>query len=181
MNMFEKMNHGFEEENDAYEYGDQEIDNQIQSITYTSDAVRISYIPRKDIIECGFLQDDVKVYLTFISTDISDFSESFSNEALTAIAQSDADCVGKFDKICELIFSKKLDKSIIEVSNGISTGSRSSAGDFSVKEYSFSFYAFYRSTQITFFFSAKEKKELKENVKIGELANRIIDFDSILV
>lgn len=81
--MFEKMNDGFEEENEAYEYGDQEIDNQIQNITYTSDAVRVSYIPRKDIIECGFLQDDVKVYLTFISTDISDFSESFSNEALT--------------------------------------------------------------------------------------------------
>ena len=70
-------------EEKTYEYGEEEFNNKIKNITYTSDTVRTSYIPRKDIIECGFWHDDVRVYLTFVSTDISDFSENFSNEALT--------------------------------------------------------------------------------------------------
>ena len=103
MNLFEV----FVDEEKTYEYGEKELNSKIQSVTYTSDTVRTSYIPRKNIIECGFWQDDVRVYLTFISTDGSDFSENFSNEALTAITQSDTDCVEKFEEIFKMIFGIK--------------------------------------------------------------------------
>lgn len=171
MNMFEM----FVDEEKTYEYGEKELNSKIQSVTYTSDTVRTSYIPRKNIIECGFWQDDVRVYLTFISTDGSDFSENFSNEALTAITQSDTDCVEKFEEIFKMIFGIKFDKAAIDVSNyGISTG-RSSSGKVDV-----SFYVYYHNTQINVFFLSEEgRKCFSENMKIKELTNRISDYDLI--
>lgn len=148
----------------------------VQNITYTSDTVRTSYIPRKDIVECGFLQDDVKVYLTFISTDISDFSENFSNEALTAIVQSDADCVEKFEEIFKLIFGVKFDRASIDVPSYVFSKGSCSSGEVYV-----SFYIYYHNTQINVFFSSEEgSKHLTENIKIKELANRICDYGSRL-
>lgn len=168
MNMFERK---IDDEFEAYEYGDKEIDNQIQNITYTSDAVRVSYVPRKDIIECGFLQDDVKVYLTFISTDVSDFSENFSNEALTGVTQSDAECAEKFEEIFKMIFGVKFDRADIKVPDyGISTGTK---GGLYV-----AFYVYYHNTQINVFFSSEEgSKHFNENIKIRELSNKLIDYD----
>ena len=173
MNMFEKM---VDDEFEAYEYCVTDIDNQIQNITYTSDAVRVSYIPRKDIVECGFLQDDVKVYFTFISTDVSDFSENFSNEALATIAQSDSDCVEKFEEIFKMIFGIKFDRSAIDVPSYVFSKGSSSSGEVYV-----SFYVYYHNTQINAFFSSEEgSKHLTENIKIKELANRISDYGSRL-
>lgn len=173
MNMFERK---IDDEFEAYEYGDKEIDNQIQNITYTSDAVRVSYVPRKDIIECGFLQDDVKVYLTFISTDVSDFSENFSNEALTGVTQSDAECAEKFEEIFKMIFGIKFDRSAIDVPSYVFSKGSSSSGEVYV-----SFYVYYHNTQINVFFSSEEgSKHLTENIKIKELANRICDYGSRL-
>ena len=173
--MFEKTNNGFEEENEAYEYGDQEIDNQIQNITYTSDAVRVSYIPRKDIIECGFLQDDVKVYLTFISTDISDFSESFSNEVLTAVTQSDADCTKKFEEIFKAIFGVNFDRAAIKVPDYVfSRGTTFGNGKY------VSFYIYYHNTQINVYFWSINGWKVFEDIKIKMLANKMIDYDACL-
>lgn len=170
MNMFERK---IDDEFEAYEYGDKEIDNQIQNITYTSDAVRVSYVPRKDIIECGFLQDDVKVYLTFISTDVSDFSENFSNEALTGVTQSDAECAEKFEEIFKMIFGIKFDRSAIDVPSYVFSKGSSSSGEVYV-----SFYVYYHNTQINVFFSSEEgSKHLTENIKIRELSNKLIDYD----
>lgn len=173
MNMFERM---VDDEFEAYEYCVTDIDNQIQNITYTSDVVRISYTPRKDIVECGFLQDDVKVYLTFISTDVSDFSENFSNEALATIAQSDFDCVEKFEEIFKMIFGVKFDRASIDVPSYVFSKGSSSSGEVYV-----SFYVYYHNTQINVFFSSEEgSKHLTENIKIKELANRISDYGSRL-
>lgn len=169
MNMFEKI---VDDEYEAYEYCVTDIDNQIQNITYTSDAVRVSYIPRKDIVECGFLQDDVKVYLAFISTDVSDFSENFSNEALATIAQSDSDCVEKFEEIFKMIFGIKFDRSAIDVPSYVVSKGSSSSGEV---------YVYYHNTQVNVFFSSEEgSKHLTENIKIKELANRISDYGSRL-
>ena len=173
MNMFERM---VDDEFEAYEYCVTDIDNQIQNITYTCDTVRTSYIPRKDIVECGFLQDDVKVYLTFISKDVSDFSENFSNEALTAIVQSDADCVEKFEEIFKMIFGIKFDRSAIDVSSCVFSKGSSSSGEVYV-----SFCVYYHNTQINVFFSSEEgSKHLTENIKIKDLANWICDYGSHL-
>lgn len=170
MNMFERM---VDDEFEAYEYCVTDIDNQIQNITYTSDAVRVSYVPRKDIIECGFLQDDVKVYLTFISTDVSDFSENFSNEALTGVTQSDAECAEKFEEIFKMIFGIKFDRSAIDVPSYVFSKGSSSSGEVYV-----SFYVYYHNTQINVFFSSEEgSKHLTENIKIRELSNKLIDYD----
>lgn len=172
MNMFEM----FTDEEKTYEYGDEELNSKIQNITYTSDTVRTSYIPRKDIVECGFLQDDVKVYLTFISTDVSDFSENFSNEALATIAQSDFDCVEKFEEIFKMIFGVKFDRASIDVPSYVFSKGSSSSGEVYV-----SFYVYYHNTQINVFFSSEEgSKHLTENIKIKELANRISDYGSRL-
>ena len=113
--------------------------------------------------------------MTFISTDGSDFSENFSNEALTAITQSDTDCVEKFEEIFKMIFGIKFDRAAIDVSNcGISTG-RSSSGKVDV-----SFYVYYHNTQINVFFLSEEgRKCFSENMKIKELTNRISDYDLI--
>ncbi len=101
-------------EEKTYEYGEEEFNDKIKNITYTSDTVRTSYIPRKDIIECGFWHDDVRVYLTFVSTDISDFSENFSNEALTDVKQPDAECAEKFEEIFKMIFGINFDRAAIQ-------------------------------------------------------------------
>lgn len=101
-------------EEKTYEYGEEEFNDKIKNITYTSDTVRTSYIPRKDIIECGFWHDDVRVYLTFVSTDISDFSENFSNEALTDVKQPDAECAEKFEEIFKMIFGINFDRATIQ-------------------------------------------------------------------
>lgn len=166
----------FVDEEKTYEYGEEELNSKIQKITYTSDTVRASYIPRKDIIECGFLQDDVRVYLTFVSTDISDFSESFSNEALTAITQSDADCDEKFEEIFKAIFGVSFDRAAINAPDYVfSRGS-------TCKDNAYvSFYVYYHNTQINVFFSTKVgTKSLVKNVKIMELANKMIDYDARL-
>lgn len=172
MNMFEM----FADEEKAYEYGEEELNSKIQNITYTSDTVRTSYIPRKEIIECGFLQDDVIVYLTFVSTDISDFSENFSNEALTAITQSDADCVEKFEEIFKMIFGIKFDRAAIDVPDYVfSTGSTYKDNLYAA------FYVYYRNTQMNIYLSTKEgSKGLVDNIKIKELANKLIDYDARL-
>lgn len=170
MNMFERK---IDDEFEAYEYCITDIDNQIQNIVYTSDAVRVSYVPRKDIIEFGFLQDDVRVYLTFISTDVSDFSENFSNEALTGVTQSDAECAEKFEEIFKMIFGVKFNRVDIKVPDYVfSTGNRSSGESY------VSFCVYYHNTQINVFFSSEEGiKHFNKNIKIKELANKLIDYD----
>lgn len=171
MNMFEM----FTDEEKTYEYGDEELNSKIQNITYTSDTVRTSYIPRKDIVECGFLQDDVKVYLTFISTDISDFSENFSNEALTAIVQSDADCVEKFEEIFKMIFGINFDRTAIQDPYyGILRGTRYDKNKY------VAFDVFYHNTQINVYFWSRNGWEVFEDIKIKKLANKMIDYDARL-
>lgn len=171
MNMFEM----FTDEEKTYEYGDEELNSKIQNITYTSDTVRTSYIPRKDIVECGFLQDDVKVYLTFISTDISDFSENFSNKALTAIVQSDADCVEKFEEIFKMIFGVKFNRAAIEVPDYVfSRGCTFKDGKY------IAFYVYYHNTQINVYFWSRNGWEVFEDIKIKKLANKMIDYDARL-
>ena len=54
MNLFEV----FVDEEKTYEYGEKELNSKIQSVTYTSDTVRTSYIPRKNIIECGRMMSE---------------------------------------------------------------------------------------------------------------------------
>lgn len=172
MNMFEMFT---DEELNTYKF-EEELNSKIQNITYTSDTVRASYIPRKDIIECGFWQDDVRVYLTFISADASDFSETFAKEALTAIAQSDADCVEKFKEIFKTIFGVKIDRAAIDVpSYGFSRG------DTPRDELFVAFFVYYHNTQINIYLSTKEEsKSLIENIKIKELANEFIDYNARL-
>lgn len=172
MNMFEM----FVDEGKTYECGEEELNSKIQSVTYTSDTVRTSYIPRKNIIECGFWQDDVRVYLTFVSTDISDFSESFSNEDLTGVTQSDADCVEKFEEIFKMIFGVKFDRASIDVPSYVFSSGSSSGGKVYV-----SFYAYYHNTQINIYLSTKkESKGLVDNIKIKKIANKLIDYDAHL-
>lgn len=52
--------------------------------------------------------------MTFVSTDISDFSENFSNEALTDVKQSDAECAEKFEEIFKMIFGINFDRATIQ-------------------------------------------------------------------
>ncbi len=171
MNMFEM----FVDEEKTYEYGEEELNRKIQNITYTSDAVRTSYIPRKDIIECGFWQDDVRVYLAFVSTDVSDFSENFSNEALATISQSDADCVEKFEEIFKMIFGVKFDRADIKVPDYIFSRGCTFNGGKHV-----AFYVYYHNTQINVYFWSRNGWEVFEDIKIKKLANKMIDYDARL-
>ncbi len=169
MNMFEML----VDEEKTYEYGEEELNSKIQNITYISDTVRTSYIPRKDIIECGFWQDDVIVYLTFISTDTSDFSENFSNEDLTVIAQSDSNCIEKFEEIFNAIFGVNFDRAAINVPDYVFSRGSMCNGNLYV-----SFYGYYHNTQINVHLSTKRgSKSLVKNVKVMELANKMIDYN----
>ena len=78
---------------------------ELPDVLYQNDTVRISHLSEKNVVECVFLQDDVNVYFAFINIDVS---ENVLQNALTAISRSDADCAEKFDRICELIFHKKI-------------------------------------------------------------------------
>lgn len=171
MNMFEM----FVDEGKTYECGEEELNSKIQSVTYTSDTVRASYIPRKNIIECGFWQDDVRVYLTFVSTDISDFSESFSNEDLTGVTQSDAECAEKFEEIFKMIFWVKFDRVVIKAPDFVfSRGTTFKHGKY------VAFYVYYHNTQINFYFWSRNGWEVFEDIKIKKLANKMIDYDARL-
>lgn len=176
MNMFDMLlaDDEFGEDEKTYGYGEEELNSRNQKITYTSDTVRASFIPRKDIIECGFWQGDVRVYLTFVSTDISDFSESFSNEALTAITQSDADCDEKFEEIFKMIFGVNFDRaSIQDPYYGIVRGFRNEKNKY------VAFDVFYHNTQINVcFLSGNGWEVFSENIEIKKLANKMIDYDT---
>lgn len=159
----------------TYECGEEELNSKIQSVTYTSDTVRASYIPRKNIIECGFWQDDVRVYLTFVSTDISDFSESFSNEDLTGVTQSDAECAEKFEEIFKMIFGINFDRAAIQDPYyGILRGVRYDKNKY------VAFDVFYHNTQINVCFLSGNGWEVFEDIKIKKLANKMIDYDTRL-
>ena len=131
------------DEEKTYNYGEEELNSKIQNITYTSDTVRTSYIPRKDIIECSFWQDDVRIYLTFISTDMSNFSESFSNGDLISVTHSDVDCVEKFEVIFKVIFGVDFDRSAINVPDYVF-----SRGTTPNHCKHVTFYVYYHNTQI---------------------------------
>lgn len=167
---------------------DEDFD-ELPDIIYQNDTVRISYLSGIKIVECVFLQDDINVYLTFISTDISDFSECFSNEALTAITQSDVDCVEKFDSICELIFKKKFDRTIEDI-NGYGLSLKCSICsevtrdadanlqyERSNKEFGIDFGFYFNNIEAIICFIKEDIKAMRYNTKIIELANRIIPYE----
>lgn len=178
MNMFEIFDN--ENEELTYGFGVDELNSKIQNIIYTSDTVKASYFPRKDIIECGFWQDDIRVYLTFVSTNVSDFSESFSNEALTAVTSSDANCDEKFEEIFRIVFGVNFERAVLDVSGVFSKGTKySSASDLKLKYVDF--YAYYHNTQISVCFMTENKSEVfSKNTQIKKLANKMINYDERL-
>lgn len=172
MNMFEMLS----DEGKNYMYDEEELNSKIQNITYTSDTVRASYIPRKDIIECSFWQDDVVVYLTFVSTDMSNFSKNFSNEALISVTHSDVDCAEKFEEIFKVIFGVDFDRSAINVPDYVF--SRGNNPD----HYKYvAFYVYYHNTQINVCLWTKNGWEVFcDNTEIKKLANKMINYDERL-
>ncbi len=154
----------------------EELNESARNVTYTGEAVKISHIPRKDVIECGFMQDKVKVFLTFISTDASDFSENYSNEALTKIVESDSDCVEKFDSICELVLGKKFDRSIEDINTGSESEiSHTSYGSDYQLLYTGIIYCFFYKN-ITVNVCIVEGGKNSKNPKIIEMAEKIIPY-----
>lgn len=168
---------------DEYEYGWDEDFDELPDVIYQNDTVRISHLSGINIVECVFLQDDVNVYLTFINTDIS---ENCLQKTLTAVTQSDADCVEKFDSICELIFQKKFDRTIEDVDEckfylqssvksvveeGLSR--KSSEIEFAAN---FGFYFNNIKAHICFF-KENDIMPIRDNAKVIELANRIIPYE----
>ena len=194
MNIFEKpidkeyireYIYGWDDDLDEW---DEDFD-ELPDVIYQNDTVRISYLSGIKIVECVFLQDDINVYLTFISKDISDFSECFSNEALTAITQLDVDCVGKFDSICELIFRKKFDRTIEDI-NGYGLSLKCSMRSevtkdaneniqykHSNKEFGIDFGFYFNNIETIICFINEDIKAMRYNTKIIELANRIIPYE----
>lgn len=197
MNIFEKLidkeyirEYIYDRNDDFYDWDDDldewdEDFEELPDIIYQNDTVRISYLSGIKIVECVFLQDDINVYLTFISTDISDFS----NEALTAITQSDVDCVEKFDSICELIFKKKFDRTIEDI-NGYGLSLKCSTRSEvtkdaneniqykrSSREFAVDFGFYFNNIKANICFIKEDIKAMRYNTKIIELANRIIPYE----
>lgn len=133
-----------------------------------------------------FLQDDINVYLTFINADIS--KNSLQN-ALTAITQSDIDCVEKFDSICELIFKKKFDRTIEYIDGyGLSLkcstygeGTRDANGNLQYehlgREFAVDFGFYFNNIKANICFFKEDITAMRYNTKIIELANRIIPYE----
>ena len=115
MNLFEKpINKEYVREY-LYDFDGEEWNEDFEDlpdVLYQNDTVRISQLSEKNVVECVCLQDDVNVYFAFINIDVS---ENGLQNALTAIVRSDADCAEKFDRICELIFHKKFDRSLEKI------------------------------------------------------------------
>jgi len=201
MNIFEKpidkeyIREYIYDRNDDLDEWDEDSDewdedfDELPDIIYQNDTVRISHLSGIKIVECVFLQDDINVYLTFICTDISGFSERFSNEALTAITQSDVDCVEKFDSICELIFQKKFDRTIEDINEyglSLKCSMRSEVTrdtdanlqyECSNKEFGIDFGFYFNNIEAIICFIKEDIKAMRYNTKIIELANRIIPYE----
>lgn len=190
MNIFEKpidkeyvreYIYDLDDDSDPDEW-DEDFD-ELPDIIYQNDTVRISELSGYNIVECVFLQDDVNVYLTFINTDVP---ESCLQKALTAIAQSDVDCVEKFDSICELIFGKKFDRTIENIDGyGLSYKCliRDDDADFLYErsniEFAFDFGFYFNNIEAIIRFFKEDIKAIRYNTKIIELANRIIPYEEI--
>lgn len=197
MNIFEKpidkeyIREYICDQDDDLDEWDEDFD-ELPDIIYQNDTVRISYLSGIEIVECVFLQDDINVYLIFINTDISGFSECFSNEALTAITQSDVDCVEKFDNICELIFKKKFDRTIEDIDEyGLSLKcsvcseiTRDANENVHYKrlsrEFAVDFGFYFNNIKVNICFFTEEVAAIRNNDKIAELANRIIPYEERL-
>lgn len=170
------------------EWFDEEWDedfDELPDVIHQNDTVRISYLSGTNIVECVFLQDDINVYLTFINADIS--KNSLQN-ALTAITQSDVDCVEKFDSICELIFKKKFDRTIEYIDGyGLSLkcstygeGTRDANGNYQYehlgREFAVDFGFYFNNIKANICFFKEKITAIRNNDKIAELANRIIPY-----
>lgn len=196
MNIFEKpINkeyvreyiYDLDDDSDSDEW-DEDFD-ELPDILYQNDTVRISQLSEKNIVECVFLQDDVNVYFAFINIDVS---ENSLQKALTTITQSDADCTEKFDRICELIFHKKFDRSIEKIdeyglslkcsvySEVVETDNANAQYKRSGNEFAVDFGFHFNNAKVNLCFFSEEIAAIRENHKIAELANRITSYDKKL-
>lgn len=162
---------------------------ELPDVLYQNDSVRISHLSEKNVVECVFLQDDVNVYFAFINIDVS---ENGLQNALTAISRSDADCAEKFDRICELIFHKKFDRSLEKIdeyglSLRCSVYSEIAEKDNANAQYERLGNEFavdvgfhFNNAKVNLCFFSEEIAAIRENHKIAELANRITSYDKKL-
>lgn len=155
---------------------DEDFD-ELPDVLYQNDTVRISQLSEKNIVECVFLQDDVNVYFAFINIDVS---ENGLQKALTTITQSDADCTEKFDRICELIFHKKFDRSIEKIDEYGLPLRCSVYSEVVGHEFAVDFGFHFNNAKVNLCFFSEEIATIRENHKIAELANRITSYDKKL-
>ena len=146
---------------------------ELPDVLYQNDTVRISHLSEKNVVECVFLQDDVNVYFAFINIDVS---ENGLQNALTAISRSDADCAEKFDRICELIFHKKFDRSLEIAEKDNANAQYERLGNEFAVDVGFHF----NNAKVNLCFFSEEIAAIRENHKIAELANRITSYDKKL-
>ena len=154
---------------------------ELPDVLYQNDTVRISHLSEKNVVEC--------VFFAFINIDVS---ENGLQNALTAISRSDADCAEKFDRICELIFHKKFDRSLEKIdeyglSLRCSVYSKIAEKDNANAQYERLGNEFavdvgfhFNNAKVNLCFFSEEIAAIRENHKIAELANRITSYDKKL-